>query len=382
MTARRMGRTHRMIAPILAATVASVVAGCSAGVEQLPLPAPGLSGPTYELSAEFANALNLPDRAKVRVGGADVGEVVDMTAEEYTAVVQMRILDGVRLPAGTTAELRSATPLGDVFVALTPPAELPAADTAMLGDGAVIPLAATAAAATVEQVLATTSLIVNGGVIRNLTRVLNGVGSALGSDGQGLSSLIQESRGLVSTMADRSDEIRDMLERTAALADDLNSRRGTINDLLDSSAPALLTLADNTAAIVELVNQLGAVTDQLQKFPAIQGTDTRSWIRDLNTLSSAFNETATDPRVTMANIMRFLPAALKLFGSNAAAADVDLQQIAIGHIPDMNHAADPGFTGPKWENWDNMVGSIRFVITQLGDRVWGPDRGRIWGPPQ
>ncbi|MBU9763801.1 MCE family protein [Mycobacterium sp. TNTM28] len=364
-----------------AALLAITVAGCSAGVEELPLPAPGLSGPTYQLNAEFSNALNLPDRAKVRVGGADVGEVVGMTAKDYTAVVQMRILDGIRLPKGTTAELRSATPLGDVFVSLTPPAA-GSSDTAVLGDGDRIGQQSTTAAATVEQVLATTSMIVNGGVIRNLTRMLNGVGGALGNQGEGLTSLIHESRALVSTMADRSDEIRAMLDTTARLADQLNARRGTVNDLLDSASPALLTLADNTSAIVDLVDEIGAVTTQLQKFPAIAGTDTRSWIHDLNTLSAAFNEASVDPRVTMANFLRFLPPALKLFGSNAAAADVDLQQVAIGHIPDMNHYADPGFTGPKWANWDNMVGSIRFVLTQLGDRVWGPDRGQIWGPPQ
>lgn len=365
----------------IGALMSTTVVGCSAGVEQLPLPAPGLSGPTYELDAEFSNALNLPDRAKVRVGGADVGEVVGMTAKDYTAVVQMRILDGIQLPKGTTAELRSATPLGDVFVSLTPPATA-ATQAAVLGDGDRIPQQSTTAAATIEQVLSTTSMIVNGGVIRNLTRVLNGIGGAIGKRGEGLSSLIHESRALVSTMADRSGEIRTMLDQTAALADELNARRDTINDVLDASTPALLTIADNTSAIVELADEIATVTNQLQKFPAIQGTDTRSWIHDLNTLSSAFDDVSTDPRVTMANFLRFLPAAMKFFSSNAAGADVELQQVALGHIPDMNHYADPGFTGPKMANWDNMVGSIRFVLTQLGDRVWGPDRGRIWGPPQ
>ena len=376
-----MIRPPRVTRVVVGALVAAVTVGCSAGVEELPLPAPGLAGSSYQIEAEFGNALNLPDRAKVRVGGADVGEVVGMSAKDYTAVVQMRILDGVRLPKGTTAELRSATPLGDVFVALKPPATQ-SVSAVTLAEGDRIPQQSTSAAATIEQVLATTSIIVNGGVIRNLTRVLNGVGGALGNRGEGLTSLIHESRDLVSTMAGRSDEIRAMLDATAKLADSLNARRDTINDVLDSATPALLTLADNTSAIVDLISQLGAVTTQLQKFPAIQGTDTRSWIRDLNTLSTAFNDTSTDPRVTMANFLRFLPAALKLFGSNAAAADVDLQQVAIGHIPDMNHYADPGFTGPKWANWENMVGSVRFVLTQLGDRVWGPDRGRIWGPPK
>ena len=271
----RLRTAHRLALRVLMSTIVTgAVAGCSAGVEQLPLPAPGLRGPSYELSAEFTNALNLPDRAKVRVGGADVGEVVAMTARDYVAVVHMRIQEGIRLPRGTVAELRSATPLGDVFVALEPPPP-DGSPGGQLHDGDVIPRESTAAAATVEQVLATTSMLVNGGVIRNLTRLLNGVGGAVGKDGEGLTSLIRESRSLVSAMAGRSDEIRTVLEQTAALADELNARSGTINDLLDSSGPALLTIADNTNAIVGLINQLGAITSQLQKFPSIQGTDTR-----------------------------------------------------------------------------------------------------------
>ncbi|MCX2716016.1 MlaD family protein [Mycolicibacterium sp. J2] len=360
--------------------LSTTVMGCSVGVEQLPLPAPGLSGPSYELNAEFSNALNLPNRAKVRVNGADVGEVVGMSTRDYTALVQMRILAGVRLPRGTTAELRSATPLGDIFVSLTPPTPKSTA-TALLGAGDRIPQQSTTAAATVEQVLATTSMLVNGGVIRNLTRVLNGVGGAVGRQGEGLNSLIHESRDLVAAMAQRSGEIRDVLNQTARLADELNARRDTLDEALDSSTPALVALAENTAAIVNLVNEIGRVSSQLQKFPAIQSTNTRSWIHDLNTLSATLNTAATDPRMTMANLMRFLPAALKLLGSNAVAADLELPQFALGHIPDINHNGDPEFTGPKRANWENMVGSVRFVLTQLGDRIWGPDRDRIWGPP-
>ncbi|MCV7194506.1 MlaD family protein [Mycolicibacterium brumae] len=372
---------HRILG--IAVTAAVTLTGCSAGVEQLPLPAPGLSGPSYQISAEFSNALNLPDRAKVRVDGADVGEVVAMKAVDYTAVVSMRIINDVRLPKGTTAELRSATPLGDVFVALRPPADAGPAGPVM-ADGDTIALDATAAAATVEQVLASASLLVNGGVVRNLTRVLNGVGSAVGKDGAGLTELIRESRALVSTMAGRSEEIHTMLTATKQLADVLDSRRDTINGVLDASSPALATIADNTTAIVTLINEMGSVTEQLKKFPSIQGTDTRSLIADLNTLSAAFNETSLDPRVTLDNLLRFIPVGIKLFSTNAPAADVDLQQLALGHIEDMNHFADPGFTGPKWHNWDALVGSIRQVLTQLGDRVWDdrPDDDQIWGPPR
>ena len=106
----------------LALSICLTAAGCGTeGLASLPLPAPGVGSGGYTLTAVFSNALNLPSNAKVKLAGADVGELESMVARNYTAVTTLRIMDGVQLPRGSTAELRSATPLGDVFVALKPP---------------------------------------------------------------------------------------------------------------------------------------------------------------------------------------------------------------------------------------------------------------------
>jgi len=72
-----------------------------------------------------------------------------MEARNYTAVTTLRIRDGVQLPQGRTAELRSATPLGDVCVLIRPP-DRTGAGAPLLGDGDTIPIESTTAAATVE----------------------------------------------------------------------------------------------------------------------------------------------------------------------------------------------------------------------------------------
>ncbi|WP_169815443.1 MCE family protein [Nocardia yamanashiensis] len=362
----------RRFAPAVPAVCAALLSGCAVTVADLPLPAPGVSGPSYHLTAVFGNALNLPDRAKVRVAGADVGEVESMTARDYTAVVSLRILDSVRLPAGTTAELRSATPLGDIFVSLVPPAGT--AGAATLRDGDTIPIGSTVTAATVEEVLSATTLLVNGGVIRNLTRVLNGMGEAMNDGGDRLTALIGRSRDLLSTMAARSADLRGVLTRTAALADALDARRDAIDEVLASAAPALTVIAENTAQIVDLADRISAVTAQLAKFPALQGTDTRGIVHDMNVLAGAFNESAVDPRVTMANLLRVLPPTLKFFSANAAHADVELRQVVLGPVDDPAHLADPAFRLPESADWANFAGSLAFVLTQLGNRVYGGGR--------
>lgn len=122
--AARVARTVR--AAVATLMTATVLSGCATnGLGDLPLPAPGIGSGGYRLTALFSNVLNLPDSAKVKLAGADVGQVDEMHVRNFTAVTTLRILDGVRLPKGSTAELRSATPLGDVFVSIRPPAGPP-----------------------------------------------------------------------------------------------------------------------------------------------------------------------------------------------------------------------------------------------------------------
>ena len=146
-----MTTRYRALCAVLAVALPLSSAGCAtSGLASLPLPHPGEGPGGYTLTAVFANALNLPAFAKVRLAGADVGQLETLQARDYTAVATLRIRDGVRLPEGTTVELRSATPLGDVFIAVKPPPDAPP-DAPLLSDGDTIGIEDTAAAATVAR---------------------------------------------------------------------------------------------------------------------------------------------------------------------------------------------------------------------------------------
>ena len=72
----------------------------------------GLGSGGYLLTAVFANALNLPMKAKVKLAGADVGQVESMVARNYTAVTTLRIGDGVQLPRGQHRRVAHRYPTG------------------------------------------------------------------------------------------------------------------------------------------------------------------------------------------------------------------------------------------------------------------------------
>ncbi|MBJ8348907.1 MCE family protein [Antrihabitans sp. YC2-6] len=358
---------------LLATAVAVSTAGCGVSLSSLPLPAPGVGADSYEVTATFANALNLPTKAKVKLAGADVGQVTSMSVDNYQAIVHMQIREGVLLPVGTTAQLRSATPLGDVFVAVTPPVEaVPGA--AVLTDGASIPLAETTAGSTVEEILTAASLLVNGGAIRNMTKVLNGLGSALGDRGGNLAGLIHESTRLISTLAARSGEIRSAVDQTAELTATLNEQRDSLNDAVAAAGPAVSVINENSQQLVDLLTTVQRITDQLGKFPSIQGIDERGMIHDLNLLAATFNDIAQSPNTSVDAINALFVPLIATLPASGLRGDVDIMQLAAGALPDFNSPGDPGFRLPELNDVPAGVGSLVYTLLRLKDRVIGPGR--------
>jgi virulence factor Mce-like protein len=366
---------------IVAACVAASASGCATeGLASLPLPAPGVGSGGYTVTAIFANALNLPANAKVKLAGADVGELESMVARNYTAVTTLRIMDGVQLPRGSTAELRSATPLGDVFVALKPPSP-PVPGAPLLKDGDTIGLDKTAAAATVESVLGSAAILVNGGAVRNLTNIINGMGRATGDQGQAFGDLIAKTNHTLNTLNARSDDISTALTETSRLVEQIEAKNDALGELMTEAGPATQTLATHTTDVADLVEKIGATTEQLKKFPSIAGTDTsgRSVISDTNDVARAWNDVALAPDATLYALNRLMPPLVKATPSNAISVRASIDRLVLGSIPDIGFGGDIGLHGPKRYNWQQLVGSIKYTLWRLQERVVGkgPDVAQV-----
>lgn len=350
-----------------------LLAGCSTGLQSLPLPAPGMTASSISLTAVFSNALNLPDKAKVKLDGADIGEVESIRAQNFSAYVRMRIRADVPLAVGSTAELRSATPLGDVFVAIRPdPNQAPGA--LLLRDEDTIPVDSTSAAATVEEVLSSAALLVNGGGIRQLVSMVNGAGAAVGGRGEKIAALLQQSNTLISRLNARTAQIQTALRNTSELAATLSQRQHTLNQVVAAGVPAMSVIADNTARLADLVDAVGRITVQLSRFPSLQGTDTRSLIGDLNQLSAAFNDITVDPDLSMTALNRLIAIMMKTTNSTSAHANLEIPKLAIGALPDKNYPGDPGMHLPDGTDWHAMIGGLRYEWNLLLSRALGPQR--------
>lgn len=280
-----MGRGARALTATL---VAMVLGSCGVTVENLPLPGGGVDGPTYQLKAVFRDALNLPDKAHVRLGGVTIGAVDRITTRNYVAHVEMSISTDVRLPKGTTAQLRQPTPLGDVFLSVDPP------DGKLTGpklaDGATIPLSRTSSAATVEDSLAAATLLINGGglgQLKNITRELN---AGFDNGGRRLPHLLRELRTTVRTLQDRSADIDRVLDGANAMAKLLKKRRGSIDDLLSEYPAALDVLSRQTERLTSTLGKVGRASSKTVEVSEEARADLAALLRDLGPVMDGFTE--------------------------------------------------------------------------------------------
>lgn len=372
MRPRGVPAVRRALRSTVTAGLALTLAGCSAGLAGIPLPAPGRIDGDLALTAVFTNALNLPLKAKVKLNGADIGEVESIRTQDFSAHVTMKVSVTAPLYTDTIAELRSATPLGDIFIAVRRGPDA-AADATRLRDGDTIALDHTTSAATIEDVLSSAALLVNGGAIRSLVSTVNGAGSAVGGRGEKVAALLHNSNTLLSRLNDRSAQIDNALRSTSDLAATLSARRDTLKTVLAAAAPATETLADNANNLADMVAAGARITGQINRFPSMQGTDTRSTLSDLNRLSDVFNQIATDPYLNLNIWNRMITGITHITSGPDIHAVGVVTQLAIGALPDKNYPGDPGIHGPDGTDWHAMIGSLRYEWNLLLSRIYGPE---------
>jgi virulence factor Mce-like protein len=288
---------RRVAAAILSALA---LTGCGVTAADLPLPGGGVDGPTYRLTAVFSDALNLPDKAHVKLDGVDVGVVEDISAKEFTARVTMAVQQKVVLPKGTTAELRQATPLGDVFVALHVPKQ--AAEPLRQGD--TIPISATSAAASVEDTLAALSALVNGGGLGQLKTIIREVNTALDGRGAQTAHLINELTTTLSALNQRTNDIDRILTSAVSLTDTAKQRQGTIDAAFAELAPAIKVLSGQTDRLTKVLTEVSQVSDLGNKVINQTEPQIRSLLRDLGPVLDGFNGLRSSLGPTLANMIQ------------------------------------------------------------------------------
>ena len=201
------------LGPMVVALMATIVFVTSCGINADNPPTIATSDADgYDIQMEFTSALNLPALAKVLSGGISVGFVEDVTYENGHAVVKARIDNTTQLPGESRAELRQDTLLGEIYVAILPPAE--PSTGALLRSGSVIPLARTEPAANVEDVMRGMSNVLGGGELDKIHTAISTLNTTFPKDLQQFDALYQTTLETVSEVSSNTDKL-DVVLRSA-----------------------------------------------------------------------------------------------------------------------------------------------------------------------
>ena len=279
-------RTRRMRFAALVLTASASLSACSLPtLSSLPAPKP-VSGPTYRIQAVFKDALNLTVGAKVKQNGVVVGDVTSISTHDYTALVKMRVAKKVVLPAGTTAQVRFTSPLGEDYVALTMPAK---SSGQPLGDGAQLALTATSSAPSIEDTFAALSLLLNGGGLDQLSTIVHEVTTALHGRTGAARDTIEELDKVMRSLDTHKDDIDRLLQSLSALSRELSAQQGTISSALEQFPPAIQVLAQQVGKLDNLVVKVGQLGDKT-KSVLDRGTD--ALLQDLDSLRPSLDALA------------------------------------------------------------------------------------------
>lgn len=342
--------------------------GCGAvTVQDVPMPEPGIGGPGYPIRARFEDALNLPDRAHVKIGGTDIGVVTGISTTDFVADVDLLIREDIRLPRGTTAELRQATPLGDIFIAMTLPREDPNAP--ILGEGDVIDTDHTGAGASVEELMVSVSLLLNGGGLNQAARITAEMDSMFSGRAPQLAHLITEMTQVLSALNARTADIDSVLHGVNLLTGELAARKQELGLAADTFPDLLGLVAENNRDITALIQKISVTMAALGDFTDTTSPEFLSLFDSIRRLMGGFTAMGDNLRQTLEGLHTLYPSLEQSFEGPTLAVAARVSYLSVGALTDPN-----GSRLPEGADVPAFIGSLAQVLQKI--------QGRLTSPPQ
>ncbi|SDU40547.1 MlaD family protein [Gordonia westfalica] len=356
---RRGAVTAFLLSALMGLTGCGLLPGLT--VEQIPLPAPGGIGESIRLTANFDNALNLPTRAKVKLSGTDVGQVDSIVAKDYSAIVTMDVSKKTKLPVGTGAELRQATPLGDVFVALLPP---PNAEKGFMVDGDTL-TGPTSAAATVEDLLISMSGVVDSGSLNSLTVILTELSAAVATNPSDLNGAIRGLTTGIRKLNQSSAQVDRSLENTRILTGELSDGRAQIMASINKLGPALESLNGQIGSILTTLDKTQQVTSATNDFLRTDQDNLVEMLGHLSTVLAGLRQAAGPLGSLADNLHTLTPKWIKSTPGSAAAVSSKVYWLNPGV------GFDSASRLPELEDVDSGSAALQQTLTRLLARLTG-----------
>lgn len=222
-----------------------VAAGCSL---------PGqVTGPV-ELTATFSDVGDLVSGHSVQVADVRVGSVtkIELT-DDYQAKVTLRIKDGLHLPKGSEAVLRTTSLLGEKFVELRRPADAPETGPELV-DGDVIQR--TTQAPELEFVAEEAVQVLAGVAGNDLAALVQTGGIGFGGRATELGQLIDSLSTVSGTLSGQTSDIVAIIDGLDKATGTLAANDGDVDALLVNLSKTTSVLANNRELALQTLRDL------------------------------------------------------------------------------------------------------------------------------
>jgi len=193
----------------------------------------------YTVTAQFAQAAGLYASSNVTYRGTEVGRVTNVELTDTGVDATLELKSGVAIPSNLTAQVHSASAIGEQYVSLTP---LDATSPPLRG-GDVIPVASTAVPPDISNLLDATNTALQAIPNDNLRTVVDESYTAIGGLGPDLARFVKGS---------------------TQLAIDSQKNLGPLLNVIDNSQPILDSQAHSADAIAQFSDNLATITGELR----------------------------------------------------------------------------------------------------------------------
>ncbi len=275
------------------------------------------------LVAEFAEVGDLVGRANVQQADAVVGTVasIDLVERpgEWVARVTMRLSEDAQVREGTRATVRATSLLGEKFVDLESPKE-----GSDLPSGAVLPVAQTAKAPELEQLLTSLGGLLETGALEDLAAITSAGAMILEGQEDTFGRVLDQTAKVVASLHRQKDSLASSVSDLAAASKTLAAGSDTLGRALDVGDDALGIVADQQQQLDDLVVQLDRLGGPLGNLTRAHQGDIDAQVKDLRKVIPRLYEV----RETLREAVRKLPDFTRLFARAAPGDYIQLDILA------------------------------------------------------
>ena len=242
-----MNRWRSRIGTIAALSLVVLASACT-------LQTAGAPKGALHITATFDDAQHLVAGHAVKASDVQVGTVTKVALDGYRAKVTMSIVDGRKIPVGTTAVLGQTSLLGENYVQLRFPDTFDAVRGPFLRNGAAI--RDTRADASLEHVAEQGIEVlaaVQGG---DLAAIVNTGATGLGGRGEEIQRLIAQLADVGHVFGTQDKDLAAVVDGLGSLGAQLAGHSDDIGALIDSLSGATRTITAQRDGIVDAVRGL------------------------------------------------------------------------------------------------------------------------------